>query len=69
MTVQGTVKVEVVDDPAEIAVGHSPLGKPFIRLTAPDGTTIDLTLNLAEMIGGIGRGANQRFGYANNPHS
>lgn len=36
--------------------------KPFLRVKlAPDGPTIDISTNLAEMIGDIGLGARKRF--------
>jgi hypothetical protein len=55
----------IVDDPAEIARGGSPAGKPFLRLRFHEGSDVDvdITLNLGEMIGGAARGAQARFGF------
>lgn len=36
-------------------------GKPYLRLEFPDGVVVQITTNLAEMIGGAGAGARQRF--------
>ena len=36
-------------------------GKPYLRLEFPDGMTIEITTNLAEMIGGCGKGARERY--------
>lgn len=63
MTVQGIARIEVIDDPGEIAVSGSPDGKPFLRVGFADGVTVDITTNLAEMIGGCGAGLRQRYGY------
>ena len=43
------------------------IGKPYLRLEFPDGMTIDITTNLAEMIGGCGKGARERYEDMNNP--
>jgi hypothetical protein len=60
MTVHGQVQVNTVDDPAEAVLAGSPLGKPFLRLEFPDGVVVNITTNLAEMIGGCGSGLRQR---------
>ncbi len=36
-------------------------GKPLVTISFPDGVEVVLTCNLADMIGGIGRGALQRW--------
>jgi hypothetical protein len=61
MTVYGSVNLDIIgpgftDDPGDPATG-----KPFIRLTFPDDTVVEITAHLAEMIGGAGRGATGRY--------
>jgi hypothetical protein len=58
--VRGMCTVDIVDDPKAIAAGNSPKGKPFLRLTFPGLEPIDITTNLAEMIGGAGAGLRKR---------
>lgn len=41
--------------------GDPDTGKPFIRLSFPQGPVVHITTNLAEMIGGAGMGAAVRF--------
>lgn len=60
MAVQGMCDLSVVTDLAEIKKQNSALDKPFLRLAFPNGITIDISTNLAEMIGGIGKGARER---------
>ena len=43
-------------------------GKPYLRLEFPGGTTIEITTNLAEMIGGCGKGARERYEDNERPH-
>jgi hypothetical protein len=62
MTVHGTLHVDVVEKERDPETG-----KVFLRLMAHDGTQLDITLNLAVMIGGIAAGAAQRFGYDEGP--
>jgi hypothetical protein len=65
MTVNTMLDIKIIEDPAEIAAGGSPLGKAFMRITSEDGkTTMDITLNLAGMMGGIAEGTAKRLGYA-----
>jgi hypothetical protein len=61
MTVQGIADVEIVSDPAEIANAKSPKGKPFLRIKFEGGVSVDITTNLAEMIGGAGAGTRLRY--------
>lgn len=61
--VHGQADLLIVDDPAEIAANQSPAGKPFLRVTFPGLPPIDITTNLAEMIGGVGAGCCKRYGY------
>jgi hypothetical protein len=44
-----------------IVHGDPHTGKPFLRLTFPDGVVINITTNIAEMIGGAGAGARLRY--------
>jgi hypothetical protein len=60
MNVQGVCQVNAIDDEYTIRRLRSPGGKPFLRLTFEDGVVLDITTNLAEMIGGIGAGLRQR---------
>jgi len=48
---------------AEVDIVQSAKGeKPFLRVKLePDGPTIDISTNLAEMIGGVGRGARLNY--------
>lgn len=61
--VHGIADVEIIDNPAEIAALGSPAGKPFLRVTFPGLPPINITTNLAEMLGGAGAGCRQRYGY------
>ena len=61
MAVQSFVDMKVIDDPNEVMENNSPLGKPFLRLTFPNGTTVDISTNIAEMIGGAGAGLRKRW--------
>ena len=63
MAVQGYAQVNVIEDAGEVAENDSPAGKPFLRLKFSDGTAVDITTNLAEMIGGVGAGVRTRHGY------
>ena len=66
--VTGAAQVDIIDDPLEIARVRSPAGKPFLRVRLLDAKiTVDLTLNLAEMIGGAARGAQIRYGLREEP--
>ena len=56
-----TLRIQLVDDPAAIAAAGSPHGKPFLRLIAPDGTALEVTTNIAEMIGGAAKGLRERY--------
>ena len=62
--VNGIASVHVIEDKAEIERCQSPKDKPFIRVTFEDKTVVDLTLTLAEMIGAVGAGTNQRLGFS-----
>lgn len=60
-TVYAQVSVDCIgpgftDDP-----GDPKTGKPYLRLTFPDGVVIAVTAHLAEMVGGAGRGATARW--------
>lgn len=66
--INGLCKLEIVSDPDELAKAEA--DKPFLRLVEvkarlPGGTeiavTVDLTINLAHMIGGAAAGAAERF--------
>jgi hypothetical protein len=61
MTVHGHAVVMLIDDPSEIAKADSPKGKPYLHLVFDDGTTIAISTNLAEMIGGAGAGLRKRW--------
>lgn len=60
----GIADVKIIDDPKEIENVGALAGKAFLRVTFESGECVNMSLNLAEMIGGIGAGANQRFGYS-----
>lgn len=55
-----SVVIEVVSDKAEIAKSNSPLAKPYLVIRFPDGSKQALTTNVAEMIGGAGKGVRER---------
>lgn len=63
----GMADVKIIDDKKEIEAVGSLAGKPFLRVTFEDGTVVDMSFTLAEMIGGVGAGANQRFGFVKGP--
>lgn len=56
--VHGVLDVHVID-----AERDPVTGKAFLRVRTPNGTTLDLTLNVAITIGGIAKGAAERLGY------
>jgi hypothetical protein len=56
--VHGVIDVEVIEKERDPVTG-----KAFLRIQAPDGTRLNLTLNAAAMLGGVATGAIQRFGY------
>ena len=58
----GTIDVRLVDHAPSIAAAESPAGKPFLVLTAPDGTRIAISTNIAEMIGDCRAGLRNRHG-------
>lgn len=60
MTVQRIAVVDVVDDPDEIRRCGSPLGKPFLRIRFQNHVVVEMSTNLAEMIGGAGAGLRKR---------
>jgi hypothetical protein len=64
MALNGVADVRVIEDKAEIKRLQSPKEKAFLRVTFMDGTQVDMSLNLAEMIGGISKGVQLRLGYA-----
>lgn len=58
------IDVQVIEDPQIIKQVESPNNKAFIRLTSRDGkVTMDLTLNVCGMIGGMAEGTAKRLGY------
>lgn len=63
MKFNGMADVKIIDDPAEIERVKSLAGKAFLRVKFESGETVDMSLTLAEMLGGVGKGAQQRFGY------
>jgi hypothetical protein len=55
-------EVKIEDDPGELHRLGSPRGKPVLRIRLlPDGPELIMSCNLAEMIGGVGAGARQRW--------
>jgi len=63
----GMANIEIIDDAKEIQRVGSLANKPFLRVRFESGEIIDMSMTLAEMIGGVGSGANQRFGFAPGP--
>ena len=61
--VQAMADVKIIRDPFLIAKNESPKDKPYLQVTFEDGTVVLMSLTLAEMVGGVGAGANQRFGF------
>lgn len=59
-TVIANCQIDVVDDEVKIREANSPLGKSFLQLTFPSGEVLCITTNLAEMIGGAGKGLRLR---------
>lgn len=59
MKIHTSAQIDLIDDEVEIRKVGSPLGKPFLRMTFGD-QTVDITTNLAEMIGGAGSGLRKR---------
>lgn len=51
--VHGRADLLIIDDPIE----------PFLRITFPGLPPVDITTNIAEMIGGAGAGCRKRYGY------
>ena len=63
--VNGYAKLNLIDDPKECE--RSPKRKPFIRAEFEDGTVVEMTTNIAEMIGGAGAGLRKRWEDITNP--
>lgn len=61
MAVQGIAKVNVVTDPEEIRRSGSPMDKPFLRIEFANKMIVEVSTNLAEMIGGVGAGLRKRY--------
>lgn len=61
MRVQGICQILVVNDKGAIEAAGSPEGKPYLKLVFPNGFQVNITTNLAEMIGGVGAGVRQRM--------
>lgn len=62
--IETAVDIKVIEDPAIIKEVKSPYDKAFIRITSLDGkVTMDLTLNVCGMIGGMAEGTAKRLGY------
>ncbi len=64
--VHGMLEMIVVDDREEIAKAEfygkgQPPTKPYLRLVLPGGQSIAITTNIAEMIGGAGKGLRERW--------
>jgi hypothetical protein len=59
-TVNGLAEVAMIESPEGIAKAESPLGKPFLRVKFENGLVVDMTTNLAEMLGGLGAGLRKR---------
>lgn len=57
----GTVETKLVGPGYDEDPGDPNTGKPYLVLTFGE-TVVRVTANLAEMIGGIGRGMNSRIG-------
>lgn len=65
MIINGMCDVEIVSEPEELRAAG--VDKPFLRLknlrdVNDQPVTVELTLNLAHMIGGVAAGAAERFG-------
>lgn len=57
MKVHGTATIDVIETPPD-----PDTGKPYLKMTFSDGVVVNITTNLAEMIGGVGGGVRQRDG-------
>lgn len=55
------VTIRAITDRDEIRRCGSPMDKPFLRIEAGDGTVLDITTNVAEMIGAAGLGTREAF--------
>lgn len=64
MTVNGMVSIFIIEDPEEIEKQESPAGKAFLRAKFHDGTVVDMSLTLAELLGAVAMGTSKRLGYA-----
>lgn len=56
--VHGLATVTMITDRPELEAAR--VVKPFLNIQFPDGTTVRITTNLAEMIGGAGASLRQR---------
>lgn len=61
MPVIGVASITAIDSPEAIEKAGSPAGKPFLRVQFHGGPTVDLTCNLAEMLGGAAKGTRERY--------
>ena len=62
--IETAVNILIIENPSIIKEVKSPADKAFIRITSLDGkVTMDLTLNVCGMIGGMAEGTAKRLGY------
>ena len=65
--VNDSFEVEVVDDPKVLASANNG-GKPYLKVTFPSGTTVNMSARVARALGGIGESVRNkdesRFGGA-----
>jgi hypothetical protein len=63
MTVHAVADIRLITNNAEYQREQSPNGKAYLMVVFPDGTKFNMTLNLAQMIGGVAKGSAIRLGY------
>jgi hypothetical protein len=60
-TIHGIANVDVIGPGYTNDPGDPKTGKPYLQLTFADGVVVCVTATLANLVGGIGRGAALRW--------
>ena len=59
--IHGMAEVDVIGPGFNDLPGDPASGKPYLRVRFPNGVAVNLSATLADLIGGVGRGALARY--------